>query len=458
MRKVGQNKKLAQVTARESKAQSQAPERKTVPTITIVPVGGFLIRNVAKLQSFQDIVHVKVGISNFYLITNPNMIQEVLVTKQRDYIKGEFLQRTKKVFGEGLLTSEGNFHHRERRLVQPAFHHERIVSYAKTMVEFADQVTSEWKDGEMLDIHSEMERLTMRIVAKCLFNADIESESKTLTKDLTLMINYFSRLSSPFARILQKLPTNRKYDLALKRIDKMMYDLIEKRRISEKDEGDLLSMLLSAKDESGAGMSDSQLRDEVLILFAAGHETTANALTWTWFLLSQNPSVETKMHAEVDSIIGKDRLPMASDFERLEYTNKVFTKSMRLYPPAWILVRQALQDTTVGGYFIPKGSGVVISQFVTHMDPRFFENANKFDPDRWTASMKEKLPKFAYFPFGGGPRSCVGEPFAWMEGVLLLATISRRWKLQHVKSHKVEMLPRITLRPRYGMRMQLIQR
>jgi cytochrome P450 len=450
---------LAQVTARDSEAQVRTSERKTSPTITIVPVGGFLIRNVTKLQSFQDIVHVKVGISNFYLITNPNMIREVLVTKQRDFIKGEFLQRTKKVFGEGLLTSEGNFHHRERRLVQPAFHHERIVSYAKTMVEFADQVvTSEWKVGEILDVHSEMERLTMRIVAKCLFNADIESESKTLTKDLTLMIDYFSRLSSPFARILQKLPTNRKYDLALKRIDKMMYDLIEKRRISERDEGDLLSMLLSAKDESGAGMSDSQLRDEVLILFAAGHETTANALTWTWFLLSQNPSVETKMHAEVDSIIGKDRLPMASDFERLEYTNKVFTESMRLYPPAWILVRQALQDTTVGGYFIPKGSGVVISQFVTHRDPRFFENANQFDPDRWTAGMKETLPRFAYFPFGGGPRSCVGEPFAWMEGILLLATISRRWKLKHVKGHEVEMLPRITLRPRYGMRMQLIQR
>jgi cytochrome P450 len=436
----------------------QTSEPKPVPTITIVPVGGFFIRNLAKLQSFKDIVHVKLGISDFYLITNPDMIQEVLVTKQRDFIKGEFLQRTKKVFGEGLLTSEGNFHHRERRLVQPAFHHDRIESYAKIMVSYADQVTYEWKDKAVLDIHGEMERLTMRIVAKCLFNADVQSESKTVARDLTLMIDYFSRLSSPFARILQRLPTNKKYELAQKRIDKMMYDLIEQRRGSGRDEGDLLSMLLNAKDETGAGMSNTQLRDEVLILFAAGHETTANALTWTWYLLSQNPAVEAKMHSEVDAIVPKDSLPSDKDFQKLEYTTKVLTESMRMYPPAWVLPREALKDCIVGEYFIPKGSDVEMSQFVTHHDPRFFEDPEQFDPNRWTPTMKEKLLKFAYFPFGGGPRSCVGEPFAWMEGVLLLATISRKWKMVHVKSHKVEMLPRITLRPRYGMKMQLVQR
>jgi cytochrome P450 len=442
-----------------SKQQITGERKLVAPAIKIVPVGGFFIRNLSKLQSFKDIVHVKLGISDFYLITNPDMIKEVLVTKQRDFIKGEFLQRTKKVFGEGLLTSEGNFHHRERRLVQPAFHHDHIESYAKIMVSYADQVTSEWKDREILDIHSEMERLTMRIVAKCLFNADLESESKTLPEDLTLMIDYFSRLSSPLAKILQKLPTNKKYDLALKRIDKMMYELIESRRSQgNNDEGDLLSMLLSAKDETGAGMSDTQLRDEVLILFAAGHETTANALTWTWYLLSQNPTVEKKMHSEVDAIIGKGSLPTASDYEKLEYTTKVFIESMRLYPPAWVLVRQSLEDCIIGGYYIPKGSGVVMSQFVTHRDPRFFEKPEEFYPERWTLAMKEKLPKFAYFPFGGGPRSCVGEPFAWMEGALLLATISRKWKMNHIKSHRVEMLPRITLRPKYGMKMQLIQR
>jgi cytochrome P450 len=450
---------LAQLTEKHDDAKGlEVGNGKPVPTINILPVGGFMIRNISKLQSFKDIVHVKLGISDFYLITNPSMIQEVLVTKQRDFIKGEFLQRTKKVFGEGLLTSEGNFHHRERRLVQPAFHHDRIVSYAKIMVEFANQVSLKWQDGEVIDVHAEMERLTMRIVAKCLFNADIQSESQTLTKDLTMMINYFSRLSSPFARILQKLPTNRKYGLSLQRIDKMMYGLIEERRSSGHDEGDLLSMLLSAKDESGRRMTNSQLRDEVLILFAAGHETTANALTWTWYLLSQNPSVEAKMYSEVNSIIGTGRLPEASNFQKLEYTTKVLTESMRLYPPAWILVRQAMQNTMIGDYFIPKGTEVAMSQFVTHRDPRFFENPTKFEPERWTMEMKEKLPKFSYFPFGGGPRSCVGEPFAWMEGVLLLATISIKWKLNHVEGHKVEMLPRITLRPRYGMSMQLHKR
>jgi cytochrome P450 len=442
-----------------AKAQqnTEISKGKIAPTIKIIPIGGFFIRNLARFLSFKDIVHVKLGLSDFYLITNPEMILEVLVTKQRDFIKGEFLQRTKKVFGEGLLTSEGVFHHRERRLVQPAFHHDRIESYAKIMVEYGEEVTSQWKDKEVLDIHGEMERLTMRIVAKCLFNSDVEKESKSVAKDLTLIIDYFSRLSSPFARILEKLPSTRKYNFAIKRIDRMIYEIIEERRRTGKDEGDLVSMLLSAKDESGNGMSNIQLRDEVLILFAAGHETSANALTWTWYLLSQNPRVEEKMFSEIKSVLGNS-LPNSKDFEKLVFTTKVLTESMRLFPPAWVLVRQALQDCTIGGYFIPKESGVVMSQFVNHRDPRFFENPEEFDPDRWSPELKQKLPKFAYFPFGGGPRSCVGEPFAWMEGVLLLATIARKWRMNHVKGHKVEMLPRITLRPRYGMKMELLQR
>ncbi len=411
-----------------------------------------------KLQSYEDIVHVKLGISDFYLITNPEMIKEVLVTKQRDFIKGEFLQRTKKVFGEGLLTSEGDFHHRQRRLVQPAFHQDRIEAYAKTMVAFAEEATSKWKNKQVLDIHSEMEKLTMRIVAKCLFDADVQEESESVAKDLSLMIDYFNRLSSPLSRILEKLPSNRKYDLALKRIDKRMYELIDSRRKSGKDLGDLLSMLLSAKDEKGEGMSDKQLRDEVLILFAAGHETTANALTWTWYLLFQHPEVEDKLHQEIDSVLPGKASPSAQDVEKLTFTTKVFTESMRIYPPAWILVRQAVRASSIGGYLIPKESGVVISQLLMHRNPRFFDRPETFDPDRWTAELKEKLPKFAYFPFGAGPRSCVGEPFAWMEGTLLLAAIAKNWKLHHVSGHKVEMLPRITLRPKYGMKMELEKR
>ena len=428
-----------------------------VPSLTIVPVGGFLIRNLKSIHTrFPDIVRLKLGVTEFYLLTNPELVQEVLVTKQRDFIKGKYLQRTKKVFGEGLLTSEGDFHHRQRRLVQPAFHHDRIDSYAKIMTDYASETMSGWRDQEVLDIHAEMMRLTMSIVAKCLFDADVESESKTIARDLTTTIEYFNRLSSPLSNILRKLPTNRKYDEATTRIDKMVFGLIEKRRESGSDLGDLMSMLLQAKDEKKEGMTDRQLRDEVLILFTAGHETTANALTWTWYLLSENPKVGAKLHAEVDSLIGNGNLPTAEDISKLEYTRKVFTESMRLYPPAWILVREAQKDCKIGGYLIPKGKDVVISQYVTHHDPRFFPDPEKFEPERWDG--ETKLPKFAYFPFGGGSRSCVGEPFAWMEGILLLAAISRNWSMKHVEGHKVEMLPRITLRPKFGMMMQLRKR
>jgi cytochrome P450 len=216
-------------------------------------------------------------------------------------------------------------------------------------------------------------------------------------------------------------------------------------------------MLLQAKDLDGSPMTDSQIRDEVLITFAAGHETTANALTWTWYLLSQNPLAEEKLCDEVKSVVGT-RPPSWEDLPKLEYTTKVLTESMRLYPPAWVLPREATTDSLIGGYLIPRGSQVIVSQYVTHHDPRFYSEPEKFDPDRWTPEMKSSLPKFAYFPFGGGARSCVGEPFAWMEGELLLAAISQKWKMRHVDGHKAEMLPQITLRPKYGMMMKVERR
>ena len=425
----------------------------------IVPVGGFLIRNLDNVyKKYEDIVKLRLGVTELYLVINPELIQEILVTKQRSFIKGKYLQRTKEVFGEGLLTSEGDFHHRQRRLVQPAFHHDKIELYSRVMTGYTQRVINYWRDAQVLDIHGEMMKLTMSIVAKCLFDTDIWDESNSIEEDLTATIEYFDRLSSPVSGILKRLPTNKKYESATRRIDKIVYKLIEDRRRSGKDAGDLMSILMRAKDENGVGMTDSQLRDEVLILFTAGHETTANALTWTWYLLSENPSTEEKMHAEVDSVVEGESVPRATDFSRLEYTAKVFTESMRLYPPAWILPREAINDCTIGGYSIPAGAQVVMSQYVNHHDPKFFPNPQKFEPERWTKDMKAKLPKFAYFPFGGGPRSCIGEPFAWMEGVLLLATISKKWRLRHMGSHKVEMLPRITLRPKYGMKMKLERR
>ena len=449
-------------TGQRTNWQTASPEAAKIqgrkaPSMTILPTGSFLIANLGRFHRYPDMVRVKLGLRDFYLVTRPALIQEVLVTKQRDFVKGRFLQNTKKVFGNGLLTSEGDFHHRQRRLIQPAFHHDKIKAYAATMIEHEERVTGRWHDGDVLDVHGEMTKLTMSIIAKCLFDKDVESESKTISEDLTTTIEYFDLLSSPLAALLEKLPSSKKYQRATKRIDALVYSLIKERRASHRDAGDLMSMLLRAEDEDGSVMTDSQVRDEVLITFAAGHETTSNALTWTWYLLSENPAVEEKLHAEVDAMTGS-RPPSPDDVPRLEYTTKVLTESMRIYPPAWILVRQAVKDSLIGGYSIPEGAGVALSQYVTHHDPKLFREPERFDPDRWTPEMRSGLPRFAYFPFGGGARSCIGEPFAWMEGVLLLAAISRNWSLRHVKGHKVEMLPRITLRPKYGMTMKLTRR
>jgi cytochrome P450 len=428
------------------------------PSMTMVPTDSFLIKNLDRIYKYPDVVRINFRINDIYLVTDPSMIQEVLVTKQRQFIKGEFLQNTKKVFGEGLLTSEGDFHHRQRRLVQPAFHHDRIKAYAGIITRYEELLTADWRDGETLDIHGEMTKLTMSIIAKCLFDTDVESDSTSISEDLTLIIDYFNRLSSPISNILQRLPSNRKYQRAVQHIDAFVYRMIKERRESPKDEGDLMSMLLSAKDEDGSEMSDSQVRDEVLITFAAGHETTSNALTWTWYLLSQNQEVQEKMHAEVDAVVRPDAPPSIEDLPRLEYTHKVLTESMRLFPPAWILSREALTDCVVGGYLLPKGATIAVSQYATHHNPKFFTDPERFDPGRWTPEMRTRLPKLGYFPFGAGARNCVGEPFAWMEGVLLLAAISRRWEMRHVPGHKVEVLPRITLRPKYGMMMKLHRR
>lgn len=447
------------ISRSETRDESEGVEKgKKPPSMAVVPIGSFLINNLKRIHRYRDVVHLRMGVGDFYLVNSPSMIQEVLVTKQREFVKGEFLQNTKKVFGEGLLTSESDFHHRQRRLIQPAFHHDRIKAYAGVITSYGERSTGSWRDGEVVDIHEEMTRLTMAIIAKCLFDFDVESKSKSISEDLSLIIEYFDRLSSPISALLERLPSNKKYLKAVERTDAFVYGMIKERRASTEDRGDLMSMLLSSKDEDGSDMSDTQIRDEVLITFAAGHETTSNALTWTWYLLSQNPEVERKLHQEVDFVLAQGAEPSFEDISKLEYTNRVLTESMRVYPPAWVLPREPLSDVVIGGYSIPRGANLIVSQYVNHHDPRFFHDPERFDPDRWTPEMRKALPKFAYFPFGGGARSCVGEPFAWMEGTLLLASMSRKWEMRHVKGNRVEMSPNITLRPKNGMLMELHRR
>ena len=411
-------------------------------------------------RKYGDVVHFEFGPQDVYLLNHPDYIKDVLVTNNRNFVKSRGLEMAKKFLGEGLLTSEGEFHRRQRRLVQPAFHRQRVNAYAAVMTDYCDQTRSQWQPDETLDISQEMMRLTLAIVGKTLFDANVETEAREIGKALTDVMRLFDRITSPFAGLLEKLPlpSNIRWLRAKQRLDATIYRIIDERRRSGEDRGDLLSMLLLAQDEEGdgTGMTNQQLRDEAMTLFVAGHETTANALTWTWYLLSQHPEVEAKLHDELHAVLD-GKLPTAEDVARLSYTEMVFAESMRLYPPAWIIGRRVLTDYRVGDYVIPGGSIILMSQWVMHHDPRFYSEPFEFDPERWTPERRESRPKFAYFPFGGGPRVCIGEQFAWMEGVLLIATIAQKLKMRLAPNLRVETKPMITLRPKYGMRMILSQ-
>ena len=432
------------------------------PTISVFAFRRDPIKFLTNLiEQYGDLVYFEFGPQPMLLVNNPDHIRDVLVTHNRKFMKGEGLQRAKRLLGEGLLTSEGEFHLRQRRLAQPAFHRQRIASYATTMVEYAARTCGEWRAGETRDVAREMMRLTLAIAGKTLFDSDVEGEADEIGKALTTTFELFNSLTLPFGQLLDRLPlpASRRFQRARERLDATVYRIINERRASGEDRGDLLSMLIAARDEEGdgSGMTDEQLRDEAMTIFLAGHETTANALTWTWYLLSQHPDIEARFHAEVDEVL-KGGLPTAEDFPRLRYTEMVFAEAMRLYPPAWLIGRRALGDHQIEGYKVPARSILLISPYVTHHDARFFPDPFRFDPERWTPEARESRPKFSYLPFGGGPRVCIGESFAWMEGALVLATIAQRFRMRLAPGHPVEMRPLVTLRPKHGMRMILESR
>lgn len=412
-------------------------------------------------REYGDIAHWRIGPQHLYLFSHPDLIRDVLVTNQKNFHKSRGLERARKLLGNGLLTSEGEFHLRQRRLAQPAFHRQRIAAYAETMAEYAGRTTAGWHDGETLDMHTEMMRLTLGIVSKTLFDADVDSEAAEIGEALTAAFEYFNIAMLPFTELIEKLPIPavRRFNAARDRLDRTIYRMIDERRASGEDRGDLLSMLLLATDTEGdgTGMNDTQLRDEALTIFLAGHETTANALTWTWYLLSQHPGVEKRLHAEIDTAL-HGRAPVYEDLAALPYTRMVFAESMRLYPPAWVIGRRALESFEVRGYTIPARSVVLMSQYIMHRDSRYFPDPEKFDPERWMPEAQAGRPKFSYFPFGGGARICIGEQFAWMEGILLIAAIAQRWRMHLEHASPIEVKPRITLRPKHGMRMHLEMR
>ncbi len=418
------------------------------------PIG--LLRRAA---AFGDVSFLELPRFPAYLLNHPDLVREMLVTGSRDFMKGPTMQAAKLVLGESLLTSEGEAHMRSRRLVQPIFHHERIAGYGETMVEHALRTSDRWRDGGTLDVFQEMGALTLSIVGATLFGTDVEAEDARAVRDaLQLQLAMFGRVFSPFFRLSVRLPlpSNRRFERSKATLDGVILRMIAERRSAGASGDDVLSLLIRAHDD-GSGSGDGWVRGEALTLFLAGHETTATALTWTWYLLSQHPEAESALHDELDGALG-GRPPTVGDLKRLRYAEMIVTESLRLFPPAWAIGRRAVADHRVGDYVIPAGGVAIVSPFLVHHDPRWYDDPEGFVPERWAEDRTEPPPRSAYFPFGAGPRMCVGEPFARLEAALVLATIAQRWRLHRSAQPPVELQPVVTLRAKGGLTMTLERR
>jgi cytochrome P450 len=422
------------------------------------------------LKTYGNIACYKFLGTRIIFINDPNYIREILVNQSASFVKERTVRRMKVLLGEGLITSDDPIHKRQRRIVAPAFHRQRIAAYADQIVACAEAQQKSWQPNKQIDIAAASMQLSLEIVARTLFNTEVTNEIRSINDEVnTIMGLYnfivaFPRLEDFIYLPIPKLTTFRK---ARGRLNAVVNRLIREHRQAGVDKGDLLSMLLASRDEqadaSGQrdGMSDEQIRDEVLTIFLAGYETVANGLTWTWYLLSQNPEVESRLHAELDTVLGtgkQSRLPTLADYPNLRYTEQVFAESMRLYPPAWAMGRMSTKPVELGPYRIPAGAHFFFSQYMMGRDPQYFPDPGRFDPDRFTAEAKAARPKFTYFPFGAGNRQCIGESFAWMEGVFSITTLARRWRMSYLGDAPPIPQARITLRPRDPLMMQLIPR
>jgi cytochrome P450 len=417
----------------------------------------FLFQHLA--DTYGDIAHYKLGHHHIVFLNHPDYIREVLVVQNDNFIKERTVQRTKMLLGEGMITSEGSTHRAQRVAAQPAFHRQRIADYAGVIVEEAMRMKESWRAGEQRDIAADMMHLTLNVVARTLFATDLREEVYELAAAINRIMSLYNFLVMlPLAEWLVHVrpPGLAAFVRARNRIDAVVYRMIDAHLQKGRDQGSLLDMMIAGNPADEPELRRS-LRDQVITIFLAGYETVANALSWTWYLLSQNEECEGRFQAEIDSVLGR-RVPTVEDVPRLRYTENVMAESLRLYPPAWAMGRFARNDFALGDYFLPARTTVLISQFVTHRDPRFFPDPLRFDPDRFSAEEKARRRKFTYFPFGAGARQCIGESFAWMEGVLILATLAQKWKMRSVPGHPVEPQPLITLRPKYGMLMQILER
>ncbi|WP_051404889.1 cytochrome P450 [Bacillus cihuensis] len=413
-------------------------------------------------NEYGDVAKIKFGpFQNVYLISNPDLIKEVLVTKQKSFIKSKAMHSLEDVMGQGLFTSEKEFHMSQRRLIQPAFKRSHINSYGQDMIDITTDYLSTWKNGEERIITQDMMSITLGIICKTMFSMDLKQGYELLGKSVETVIKMAVKRMRPIVRMPLWVPTknNRQYKKVIQELDQIIYGMIEKRREDPVGHNDMLSILMNAKDdENRLGMTNKQVRDELMTTFLAGHETTANALSWTLYLLSQNPEVEKKLFDEIDTVIGS-RPPTPDDFKNLTYTQNIIWESLRVYPPSFIVEREVDEDVMIGGYQFKKGEMVMVCQYVMHRKPEYFDNPESFIPERFENNFIKTIPAYAYFPFGGGSRVCIGNHFALMEAVLVLACIAQRYRLKLAPDHhEIIPIPTITLRPRRGLRMVVEER
>jgi cytochrome P450 len=411
-------------------------------------------------REYGDVVRLRVAHRRIYLVFHPSLIEEVLVARNHQFIKHFAMRLNPLVLGNGLLTSEGDFWLRQRRLVQPAFNRSRIAAYGPPMVAAAERLIGAWQPGERRDILVEMMRTALEIAAKTLFDAEVGGETEDIVQALALLQDFFITRFNSLVLVPLWLPTPRNLRMrrAVRRLDDVLYRFIRERRAQGVDRGDLLSILLHARDEDDdTRMTDQQVRDEAMTLFLAGHETTALTLAWTWYLVATHPHVEEKLVGEWREVLA-GRTPTVADQPRLRYTEQVLTEAMRLYPPAYVIGREALVDGTLGGFHVPRGTTLILPQWAVQRDPRFYDDPDAFRPERWTEEFQRTLPKFAYFPFGGGPRLCIGNSFAMMEMALVLPTIGQRFRFTLAPGHTVVPLPTFTLRPSPGIPAVIVPR
>jgi cytochrome P450 len=424
------------------------------------------------LKTYGNIAHYRFLGTPIVFVNDPDYIREILINQASSFVKERTVRRMKILLGEGLITSEDPIHKRQRRIAAPAFHRQRIAAYADQIVASAasqrEAWQRDWHPNQQIDISAASMQLSLEIVARTLFNTTVTDDIRSINDEVNTIMDLYNFIVA-FPKIESFLhlpiPGITKFRRSKARLDAVVDRLIREHREAaahgEPDKGDLLSMLLTSRDEEDTqhtGMSDEQVRDEVLTIFLAGYETVANGLTWTWYLLSQNPAAEARLHAELDAVLGtgdQHRLPTLADYPNLRYTEQIFAESMRLYPPAWAMGRMSTRPVTLGPYRIPPGAHFFFSQYIMGRDPQYFPNPLRFDPDRFSPENKANRPKFTYFPFGGGNRQCIGESFAWMEGVFAIATLAQRWRMTYLGTAPPEVQAKITLRPKHPLRMQL---